>query len=212
MYQTKHQRIFVTLTSNVRQICTASPRERTPSQRSPKDHPARTHLKADSGWVLAVFSFSPWSSCFAIGYRYQKHVYLSIRMSSSLLKCLILMVASVVKKPSHDQGDSFSVDRPSVSGPSGCCCPSRNLRLWEYRSWPDLRYGLWGFFGFLTSLWGKLLPFSSKLGPDFEEYFVTLLCKGHLQSRAWVSGDWICAHMISLSGCKGLSLCDVFFD
>ena len=36
-----------------------------------------------------------------------KKVYFSIRMSSSLLKCLILMVASVVKKPYHDQGDSL---------------------------------------------------------------------------------------------------------
>ena len=32
-------------------------------------------------------------------YHCQKHLYFSIRMSSSLLKCLILMVASVVKNP-----------------------------------------------------------------------------------------------------------------
>ena len=41
----------------------------------------------------------------------------SIGMSSSLLKCLLLMVASVVKEPYHDQGDSHVWTGPQWMGP-----------------------------------------------------------------------------------------------
>ena len=65
----------------------------------PSTHPNRTHPKVESGWVFWVFLLlSPRSSCFAVSYCCAKnHVYSSIQMSSSLPKCLVLMVASVMK-------------------------------------------------------------------------------------------------------------------
>ena len=71
---------------------------------------------------FAVFlPFAPWSSCLAVSNRCPTHMCFSIRMSSSLPKCLIWMVASVVKNPTMVRVTLCCVDGSSVSGPSGGC-------------------------------------------------------------------------------------------
>ena len=49
--------------------------------------------------VCSFFPCATWSSCLAVSGRCQKHSCFSIRMSSSLLRCLLLMVVSVERNP-----------------------------------------------------------------------------------------------------------------
>ena len=69
--------------------------KRPPNEGPPNEDPPTSRLRAS----VCSFSFlAPWSSCLAVSDRRQKHGF-SISVSSSLLKWLLLIVASVVKSP-----------------------------------------------------------------------------------------------------------------
>ena len=71
------------------------------NQRAPKGPPNEDPPK--SGLGVSACSFSspspPFRSCLAVSDRCQNLVCFSIRMTFSLLECLLLVVASVVKNP-----------------------------------------------------------------------------------------------------------------
>ena len=147
-----------------------------------------THPKADSGWVFAVFCpFRPISwCCLASSDRCRKHMCFSIRMSSSLLKCLLLMVASVVKKkPDHDQVTlrqekraqrlTFWVRRPPGGvevfhakgwGPKSSCPPPKVCLPWVSKR------GIWDVPGFLPQCPGPLVVFKKFVRKSSWAFFV----------------------------------------
>ena len=93
----------------------------------PRTHPNRTHPKAESGWVFEFFCPSPHEAAVLLfSVCRPKHVYFSIRMSSSLRKCLILMVCFSSEKPYHDHGDSLVWTGPQWAGPLAVVDKSAN--------------------------------------------------------------------------------------
>ena len=65
----------------------------------PRAHPMRTHPKRTQGECLRFFFPLPHEAAVWPSATVAKNMCFSIRMSSSLLKWLLLMVASVVKNP-----------------------------------------------------------------------------------------------------------------
>ena len=110
------------------------------NQQAPKGPPNQDPSK--SGLRLSFLCFSALlpKRLFCRQLSSPKPCVVSIRMSSSLLKCLILMVASVVKSPIMIRVTLSCVDGPSVSRPSGCCW----VKSWTpVGSQPSARWGFW---------------------------------------------------------------------